>query len=63
MRLITKIDINLAVIHDTTDYGKGHNEYFSKSLQSSAADHGTSGSPQTSRTHCRAHADQVAQLR
>src|SRR3974390_373042 len=23
----------VAVIHDTTDYGKGHNEYFSKSLE------------------------------
>ena len=23
---------NVAVIHDTTDYGKGHNAYFSKSL-------------------------------
>src|SRR5690348_696009 len=24
---------NVAVIHDTTDYGKGHNEYFSKALE------------------------------
>jgi branched-chain amino acid transport system substrate-binding protein len=31
--LITKIGYKtVAVIHDTTDYGKGHNEYFSKSL-------------------------------
>jgi branched-chain amino acid transport system substrate-binding protein len=31
--LITKLGYKtVAVIHDTTDYGKGHNEYFSKSL-------------------------------
>ena len=31
--LITKLGFkNVAVIHDTTDYGKGHNAYFSKSL-------------------------------
>ena len=31
--LITKLGYkNVAVIHDTTDYGKGHNEYFSKAL-------------------------------
>ncbi len=31
--LITKIGFkNVAVIHDTTDYGKGHNAYFSKSF-------------------------------
>src|SRR6266536_5998789 len=31
--LISKIGFkNVAVIHDTTDYGKGHNEYFSKAL-------------------------------
>src|ERR1700693_1057174 len=31
--LITRIGfMNVAVIHDTTDYGKGHNAYFSKSL-------------------------------
>jgi branched-chain amino acid transport system substrate-binding protein len=32
--LITKLGYKtVAVIHDTTDYGKGHNEYFSKSLK------------------------------
>src|SRR4051794_29771742 len=31
--LISKIGFkNVAVIHDTTDYGKGHNEYFSKAF-------------------------------
>ena len=31
--LISKLGYKtVAVIHDTTDYGKGHNEYFSKSL-------------------------------
>jgi branched-chain amino acid transport system substrate-binding protein len=31
--LISKLDFKtVAVIHDTTDYGKGHNEYFSKAL-------------------------------
>jgi branched-chain amino acid transport system substrate-binding protein len=31
--LISKLGYkNVAVIHDTTDYGKGHNEYFSKAL-------------------------------
>lgn len=31
--LITKLGYkNVAVIHDTTDYGKGHNEYFTKAL-------------------------------
>ena len=31
--LISKLGFKtVAVIHDTTDYGKGHNEYFSKSL-------------------------------
>jgi branched-chain amino acid transport system substrate-binding protein len=31
--LITKVGYKtVAVIHDTTDYGKGHNEYFSKAL-------------------------------
>ena len=31
--LISKLGYKtIAVIHDTTDYGKGHNEYFSKSL-------------------------------
>jgi branched-chain amino acid transport system substrate-binding protein len=31
--LITKIGYKtVAVIHDTTDYGKGHNQYFSKAL-------------------------------
>ena len=31
--LISKLGFNtVAVIHDTTDYGKGHNEYFSKAL-------------------------------
>src|SRR6476469_6420337 len=31
--LISKLGFkNVAVIHDTTDYGKGHNAYFSKSL-------------------------------
>src|SRR5690242_16606857 len=31
--LISKLGFTtVAVIHDTTDYGKGHNEYFSKSL-------------------------------
>jgi branched-chain amino acid transport system substrate-binding protein len=31
--LITKIGYkNVAVIHDTTDYGKGHNQYFSEAL-------------------------------
>jgi branched-chain amino acid transport system substrate-binding protein len=31
--LISKLgDKTVAVIHDTTDYGKGHNEYFSKAL-------------------------------
>ena len=31
--LITKLGYKtVAVIHDTTDYGKGHNEYFGKSL-------------------------------
>jgi len=31
--LISKLGFKIvAVIHDTTDYGKGHNEYFSKSL-------------------------------
>jgi len=31
--LISKLGIKtVAVIHDTTDYGKGHNEYFSKAL-------------------------------
>jgi branched-chain amino acid transport system substrate-binding protein len=31
--LITKLGYTtVAVIHDTTDYGKGHNEYFSKAL-------------------------------
>jgi branched-chain amino acid transport system substrate-binding protein len=33
--LITKLGYkNVAVIHDTTDYGKGHNEYFTKALTS-----------------------------
>src|ERR1041384_5590763 len=32
--LISKIGYKtVAVIHDTTDYGKGHNEYFSKALE------------------------------
>ncbi|KQW20577.1 ABC transporter substrate-binding protein [Afipia sp. Root123D2] len=31
--LITKLGYkNVAIIHDTTDYGKGHNEYFTKAL-------------------------------
>src|SRR5215211_1931998 len=31
--LISKVGFKtVAVIHDTTDYGKGHNEYFSKAL-------------------------------
>jgi branched-chain amino acid transport system substrate-binding protein len=31
--LISKLGFNtVAVIHDTTDYGKGHNEYFTKAL-------------------------------
>src|SRR4030081_690245 len=31
--LITKIGYkNVAVIHDTTDYGKGHNQYFSEAF-------------------------------
>jgi len=31
--LISKIGFkNVVVIHDTTDYGKGHNEYFSKAF-------------------------------
>src|SRR5712675_2824693 len=31
--LVTKLGYKtVAVIHDTTDYGKGHNEYFSKAL-------------------------------
>ena len=31
--LISKLGYKtVAVIHDTTDYGKGHNEYFSKAL-------------------------------
>jgi len=31
--LISKLGVKtVAVIHDTTDYGKGHNEYFSKAL-------------------------------
>ena len=31
--LVTKLGYkNFAVIHDTTDYGKGHNEYFSAAL-------------------------------
>lgn len=31
--LLTKLGYkNFAVIHDTTDYGKGHNQYFSESL-------------------------------
>jgi branched-chain amino acid transport system substrate-binding protein len=32
--LISKLDYKtVAIIHDTTDYGKGHNEYFSKALE------------------------------
>src|SRR5512140_1405537 len=32
--LISKLGYKtVAVIHDTTDYGKGHNEYFSKALE------------------------------
>ena len=32
--LISKLGFKtVAVIHDTTDYGKGHNEYFSKALE------------------------------
>src|SRR4029079_582916 len=31
--LVSKLGYKtVAVIHDTTDYGKGHNEYFSKAL-------------------------------
>jgi branched-chain amino acid transport system substrate-binding protein len=33
--LISKLDFKtVAVIHDTTDYGKGHNEYFAKAVNS-----------------------------
>ena len=40
-----------AVIHDTTDYGKGHNKYFSKFLKKTAArSSAPSASPPTSRT-------------
>ena len=32
--LLTKLGYkNIAVIHDTTDYGKGHNKYFSEALE------------------------------
>ena len=62
--LISKLGFkNVAVIHDTTDYGKGHNEYFSKAL----AKHGRQDRRHV-RRHCRpaglhrrADADQGAQ--
>src|SRR5437764_4820995 len=35
-QLVTKLGYkNFAVIHDTTDYGKGHNQYFSEALAKS----------------------------
>jgi branched-chain amino acid transport system substrate-binding protein len=50
--LISKIGYKtVAVIHDTTDYGKGHNEYFTKSFTRWAArSSARSASPPTSRT-------------
>ena len=62
--LISKLGYKtVAVIHDTTDYGKGHNQYFSKAL----AKHRRQDRRHLRRhrrpagLHRRAHPDQVAQ--